>query len=369
LTEPVEGHCRGFLRESTVPKTIRHSSVVLTLVSALASVIPQVARADDAEPPALPPAIRRALTWLPEDTESIVVGQALTIRAPDMRGATERTVKKMKEEFHTYAQEMAFGAINEPEMAKYLKPLAGKKATLALRGGRNCEWVTSTLPTYRTEGCAVLIFEEELGEAGEEWIDALRKGAEAVREIAGRKVFVFPPTKSMRPARKSEWPGKLGVYLVLLNSNTILCATSDKYLEQLLERIDTPPADRALPDHLPEWKHVNSVAPAWMMRHLSKRKSRPMIQGVTWWVTKEQIRVAYVPITGEHERTANEVRRSWQPETDAVLQPVDWAAIIESLEDGAVLVSSTIENLNSDTFLGLSLLNLYYAEAQSSNLD
>ena len=313
--------------------------------------------------------IRRALAWLPEDTETIVVGQSFTIRVPYVRGAIKLTVKEMKQDFHTYAQEMALGAIGEPEMAKYLKPLAGKNVVLGLRGGRNYEWVTSTLPTHRTEGCAVVIFEEELGEAGEEWIKMLSKGAEAVREIAGRNVFVFPPTKSMRPARKSEWPGKLGVYLMLLNSNTILCATSDKYLEQLLERVDTPPSNSALPDDLPEWKHVSPTAPAWMMRHISKGRSRRVIQGVTWSVTKEQIHVVYVPIAGEHDRTANEVRRSWQSETDAVRQPLDWPAKIESLKDGAVLVSSTIENLNSDTVLGLSLLNLYYLEGESGDME
>ena len=91
------------------------------------------------------------LAWLPENTETIVVGQSFVIRARDLRFAAYRASKQSRDFFETMP-ETALGALVEPEMEKYLKPLAGKKVVLALRGGRNHEWVSSTLPTYRTEG-------------------------------------------------------------------------------------------------------------------------------------------------------------------------------------------------------------------------
>ena len=65
--------------------------------------------------------------------------------------------------------------------------------------------------------------------------------------------------------RGTRWQG---TYFVLLKANTLLCASSDRYLKSVLRRADEVPASRTLPDDLPEWKQVDFDAPMWMLRHI-----------------------------------------------------------------------------------------------------
>jgi hypothetical protein len=318
----------------------------------------KVLRAEEPEQPSLSPVIRRALAWLPEDTETVIAAQSFTITVPDPNAA-ELPPERSKEAFNAAIPIVALGALAEEEMAKYLKPLVARKVVLALRGARNYEWVTASLPAYRMEGCLIMIFEKDLGEAGKAWEKMLRAGADEVRRMAGRDVFVHPPTKAMRPARPWNWPGKLGVYLTMLNADTILCATSDKYLEEVLERIDMPPTRRALPDTLPEWKHVNSMAPVWILRHNSDPGERArVIEGVTWTLANDRFQAVYVPVAGEEAKAVAAVRGRWQNEALAV-RPT-----IERQKDDTVVVSSTTENLASDV-LFMYALNVYWLEADS----
>jgi hypothetical protein len=95
-----------------------------------------------------------------------------------------------------------------------LNPLRGRKITCIVRGQRKHEGV-SKFGTLRSEGCAIIVFENDLGDAAREWTESLRKGAKAVRTLVGREVFVFPWTTAMDPwAKEAEWQGN---YLVLLH--------------------------------------------------------------------------------------------------------------------------------------------------------
>jgi hypothetical protein len=59
--------------------------------------------------------------------------------------------------------------------------------------------------------------------------------------------------------------------------NVLLCATSQEFLAQVLNRIAHRGAKRALPETLPEWKHINTEARFWAVRHYaaSDAKSDP----------------------------------------------------------------------------------------------
>src|SRR5262249_24036532 len=147
---------------------------------------------------------------------------------------------------------------------KHLQPLAGRRILLALRGNRNYDWVSGSLPTHRSESCTVVVFEKGFGEAEKPLIDRLRAGAEKTRQIAGRDVFVFPPGRQMRPERIPAWRGKLGIYVVVPDSETLIYATSDTYLEDVLKGIDAKPNRWAIPEDLPVWKQIDARAGAWM---------------------------------------------------------------------------------------------------------
>src|SRR5262249_28728820 len=109
-------------------------------------------QAGEPQRPVLSPLVRRAISLLPEDTETIVVAQSIAI--PEELGSNEP--------LSTIMPLTALGELNDPEMAKLVRPLIGRKIALALRGGRNHEWVTASLPAFRTEGCTIVTFEEDL---------------------------------------------------------------------------------------------------------------------------------------------------------------------------------------------------------------
>jgi hypothetical protein len=52
--------------------------------------------------------------------------------------------------------------------------------------------------------------------------------------------------------------------------NIAVAATDRGYLEDVLARIDGKRGERALPDTLPEWKHVDTHAQFWVVRHYRK---------------------------------------------------------------------------------------------------
>src|SRR5262249_35039552 len=109
---------------------------------ALAQASVPVAHADNPAQAGLSDRARRALIWLPEDTESIVAGHSFTI-------STEMLGKPLFESEKPFAELMAtrgLGVLMDLD-AKYLEPVVGRKIALALRGNRNFDWVSASLPT------------------------------------------------------------------------------------------------------------------------------------------------------------------------------------------------------------------------------
>ncbi len=177
------------------------------------------------------------------------------------------------------------------------KPLRGRKIECVVHGARNFESV-SKFGSLRSEGCTIVVFEADLGDAAREWTESLRQGAESVRTLVGREVFVYPSaTVTDHWARKTRWQG---AYYVLLKPNTLLCASSDRYLETVLRRVDEAPVGRALPDNLPEWSHVDLDAPAWMLRHVPNAGEKARTVGLTAAFTSRGFRVVYLPRNGSH---------------------------------------------------------------------
>lgn len=95
--------------------------------------------------------------------------------------------------------------------------------------------------------------------------------------------------------KPTQWQG---TYLVLLNSRTVLCATSDRFLESVLRRVDVAPEARALPESMPEWKQVDFNAPAWMIRHIPKVDEKAHAVGATAAFRRDGFRIVYIPKTG-----------------------------------------------------------------------
>jgi hypothetical protein len=280
-----------------------------------------------AERPPLPLEVQRSLAWLPLDTETLVVAQSFKIpslkerdaAAPNARSAARDSEFSM----HLYALEGLF----DLDKGKYLEALAGKRIVLALRGARNFD-VVSSFGSLRNEGYSIIAFENKLDDP---WLRKLRADAKEVRRIAGRDVFVFPSTAVMEPwEREKPWQG---TFFVLLTPDTLLCATSDEYLKDVLKRVDGGPADRALADGLPEWASIDPKSPGWLLRHLPERKGRT-INGLTLTFTKDQFRVAYFPAENAAKSVESRARELWtslDPEVRPDIQRDDDGTVTMSL--------------------------------------
>ena len=255
--------------------------------------------AKDDQPQGLPPHVEHVLRWLPEDTETLIVARSviLPVLVPD-RTYTWQDVGTW----------LAFGEWDLVGGGKLSKPLQGRKMACVIHGAKNFESVSS-FGSLRSESCSIIVFEADLGDAAREWTEGLRKEAKAVRTLVGREVFVFPSTTEMEPwVKETMWQG---TYFVLLNPNTLLCASSDRFLESLLRRIDDVPGARALPGDLPEWKYVDFDAPVWMLRHLPKVGRRIHTVGATATFQRDGFRVVYVPKIGS-DQNLEWIKGNWE---------------------------------------------------------
>lgn len=274
--------------KSILPKR-RSSAVARSLLVYLAATIASAFNLQAAADPnkELPSDVERLIKWLPEDTETVVVARSIILGDPAIPN-----IKKWSN----------IGIIAVMEglnlaRGKHLAPLSGRQVELAIRGSRNFDVVTS-FGGLRSENCTIFSFAKDLDGSGKAlMIDSLRKHADSVKLLVGREVFVFPSTISEEPWIKQ--PAWEGAYFVLLDPKTLLYATSDRYLAEVLERIDHLPKTRPLPDTLPEWKQVDLKSKAWILRHYPREDLATRAVGMTVACDDRQLRVVYTPRAGK----------------------------------------------------------------------
>lgn len=254
-------------------------SVTCLMIIGSISVLQATALAQEATSTNLPPHVRGTIAWLPPDSDTLHVAQGFAI--PDTGPASQN---RSERDHRRCAQLPVLEGLFEPEHAKFFKPLVGKQVLAAVRGQRNAETVSS-FGALRSEGCSILHFEEDLGEAARELTTLLRDGSLQVRKHNGHEVFALASTVVMEPwVQPKPWQG---TFVVLLTSKRVLCASSDKYLAYVLDHLDSWSPEQPFPLTLGEWSHVDTTAPGWMLRHIAPI-SRQSILGVTMTCTKDQ---------------------------------------------------------------------------------
>jgi hypothetical protein len=273
---------------SAAPRLICLATICLAIWSIAAGC--RCVYGDEADKPSLPPTIEKLIRRFPKNTETVVVAQRFKI-------SPSQKVKQadLSEPIWNLLPESSL------EAGAYLDELAGRDVSVAISGARDFT-VVSAFGSLRFQGCSIIRLKDPLPDDGRKLIEVLRKESKAVRAIAGHEVFVFPDRTAMESTIKpKKWQGQ---YITLPSANTLLCATSDEFLREVLERsADIPaPADRALAADLPEWKHVDVAAPVWMLRHIPSRFSGQLAAGVTWCLKphgRNVFEVTYLPVNGQ----------------------------------------------------------------------
>jgi len=206
------------------------------------------ASADEAK---LPAGIEEALEWLPPDTETLIVAQG-PFAVPPMLPDELDLVRLVQ------AQACGFLMIVKDQF--FRERLEKEQVLLAVEGSREFR-VAKDLGLGPFEGCEIVRFEEGAHAIVRKAFRDFAEKAESKLLLAGTKVVVIE-----QRLESDDWT----FYVALPQDGLLLCATDRGYLEVVLQRMKAGGKERALPESLPEWKHVNVKAPAWGLRHYCK---------------------------------------------------------------------------------------------------
>jgi hypothetical protein len=202
--------------------------------------------------PGRPLDIQQVLSWLPPDTETVIVARDFTLPDPETLQISR-----------TYTQEWLFASlalrtwgINAP-LADYFE---GQKVSLAVQGSRGFRSPKS-LGFMLFEGCALIVFADRMNDRAERYFKATSNAALRVEEIEGHHIAVFQDR-----SESDTWTTLVG----FAGPNVLLVATHSDYLREMLLRIKGKKGPKALPETLPEWGYVDVNAPFWGLRHFDR---------------------------------------------------------------------------------------------------
>jgi hypothetical protein len=205
--------------------------------------------------------LNQVLSWLPVDTETVLAAngpfawdpKALSHDAPSQERLTTT-------ELEMQSRMLPLGLLNFKNggLGEFVK---GKTVSLAIEGSRRFR-PPHALGLMRYEGCLVVVFAPAVSLDGAAFMRAATNSAVRFEEHNGTRVAVFE-----EKSEDDTW----STFVVFPRSNVAVVATNLDYLLGLLNRIRGTSGSRALPPNLMEWKHVDTNAPVWGMRHYQKQ--------------------------------------------------------------------------------------------------
>ena len=203
--------------------------------------------------PKLPPHIERVLWWLPEDTQTLIVSQGPFAIAGPRGHVSNHDMRQM-------LPGISLGILFEAKNGAIGELIAGRKVSLWLEGSKEFRSPRG-LGLMPFKGCGIVVLEEDLGEDGTGIMASLESKAKETLAIGQHRVFLFQTTME-----QDLW----SFYIVSPVSNVLVVATDMEYLETVLRRRVERGTRRALPPHLPEWRHLDMDANSWAVRHYDR---------------------------------------------------------------------------------------------------
>jgi hypothetical protein len=137
----------------------------------------------------------------------------------------------------------------------------GDKILLAVLGSRHFR-PPSGLGMAPFEGCAIGVFASDITGHANSFMEDTPKGTLRMEQIEGHHVAVF-----QEKVEEDTWT----TFVAFPKPNIAVAASNKEYLREVLSRLNGKGGERALPDTLSEWKHVNTRAAFWAVRHYDKK--------------------------------------------------------------------------------------------------
>jgi hypothetical protein len=206
------------------------------------------------DPWPLEPHLERLLAWFPEDIQTLMVVRDAVIRSRS--SPLDRKSPGALDQAQAWTSELLFN-IGKGALAAELE---GRRLALGIEGSRTFR-SPSGLGLMPFAGCQVLVFDGDLGPAGDRLMAQALRSSKRPLSLGKHPVAVLEER-----LEDDTWT----FFLTRISSNALLLATDEGFLEEVLRRRQERPAGRALPDELPEWREIDRTAPFWALRHYDR---------------------------------------------------------------------------------------------------
>jgi hypothetical protein len=240
----------------------RDIAAVLTLcvVAFGGSGCKNVRRADQVGTAQLSVAASQVLSWFPANTETLLTTRGPFALSNSQMDYTDRNTQA--QDLRQYFHYLTLGpfSLGNGGLAKRLE---GKKILFAAEGSRSFR-SPNELGEMPYEGCAIVIFADDLGAIRETFMKDAGKNALRIDDIESHRVAVF-----QEKMRQDVWT----TFVIFPMKNIVVVATNQDYLSEVLARMRAPGMTRAFPESLAEWKYVDTQAEFWGMRHFDRGQS------------------------------------------------------------------------------------------------
>jgi hypothetical protein len=205
------------------------------------------------------------LSWLPADTETLVVAQQpfaiVVLDRNDIPNALE------------WARSYVLGLLDAAEKEAVFKALNGRTVRLAALAARRFGEEEPSKATPRAgepaplgmipyQGCAVYAFADPVPDA----------------------IIARPPEDSIRGYRvwtskgsQNDQPDANTYFVSLLKPDLMMVCNNREFFREMISSVDSSPHRRALPAGLLEWKQVDRTSPLWAVSHYTESSPAPAI--------------------------------------------------------------------------------------------
>ena len=200
--------------------------------------------------------IGQMLSWFPADTETVTaVMGPLPLqkfeKGPDGALSMVKSDNEVRDQFMLFPTLLLKDPGNDFKDRPILATIEGSRGFLPPTG----------LGGMRYQGALIAVFAGDITDRVSSFLKDPSSANAHTEQIEGHAVTVSQG--------KSE-EDVLTTYVAFPKPNIAVVATDRGYLEEVLARIDGKNGERALPDTLPEWKHVDTHAQFWAVRHYRK---------------------------------------------------------------------------------------------------
>lgn len=198
--------------------------------------------------------IGQVLSWLPADTEAVVVSQQPFTLTERDRDVTPGAL--------VAAQGYVLNLLRTADEGRFAKPLQGSTIRFAVLAGRKFGVHPSDgsdampLGMIAWEGCAVYAFGAALTH------EALPKSPDTV--IGAHQVW--SSTGKDYTQATDATPRRTTYLAALIKPDELLVCNHKGFFSAVLEHVSGPPVSSAF-ERLPEWAQVDRTAPLWALRH------------------------------------------------------------------------------------------------------